>query len=157
MKIDVGNGIVVTSSITNEAVDDSASPRATSHRGHQGVRRLRRKMKLNWVATAALSLAVIAPELLSGEVAEPPVLQGAVKQQLVLDEVLLKSLPATTVDVNYETGEGKKSASYTGVLLWALLVKSGPIDGSGQKCSAQAHAVDHGPRWVWRGGGARRT
>jgi hypothetical protein len=89
-------------------------------------------MKLNWVATAALSLAVIAPGLALSEVAEPPVLQGAVKQQLVLDEALLKSLPATTVDVTYETGEGKKSASYTGVLLWALLVKSVPIDGSGK-------------------------
>jgi hypothetical protein len=92
-------------------------------------------MKLSWVATAALFLAVIAPGLALSEVAEPPVLRGAVKQQLVLDEALLKSLPATTVDVTYETGEGKKSGSYRGVLLWALLEKAVPIDEPGKNAS----------------------
>ena len=89
-------------------------------------------MKRVWVAAAAVFLVVIAPGLALSEVAEPPVLRGAVKQELVLDEALLKSLPATTVDVTYETGEGKKSGSYTGVLLWALLEKAEPIDEPGK-------------------------
>ena len=50
----------------------------------------------------------------------------------MLDEALLKSLPATTVDVTYETSEGKKSVSFTGVLLWALLEKAELIDEPGK-------------------------
>ena len=41
-------------------------------------------------------------------------------------------MPAVTVDVTFETGEGKKSGRYTGVLLWALLEKAGPIDEPGK-------------------------
>ena len=63
------------------------------------------------------------------------VLRGSVKQELILDEVLLKSLPAVTVDVTFETGEGKKSGSYTGVLLWSLLEKAVPIDEPGKNAS----------------------
>ena len=69
-------------------------------------------MTLGRVAMTALFLAVIAPPAVSGgEGADRAVLRGAVKQELVLDETLLKSLPAVTVDVSFETGEGKKSGS----------------------------------------------
>ena len=87
-------------------------------------------MTLGRVAMVALVLAVIAPRLAWSE--DPAVLRGAVKQQLVLDEALLTSLPAVTVDVTFETGEGKKSGSFTGVLLWALLEKAVPIDAPGK-------------------------
>jgi hypothetical protein len=63
------------------------------------------------------------------------VLQGNVKKQLVLDEVFLKSLPAVTIDVTFETGQGKKSGRCTGVLLWALLERAQPIDEPGQNTS----------------------
>ncbi len=43
-------------------------------------------------ARAALLLAVVVPTLALGE--EPAVLRGAVKQQLILDETLLKSIVA---------------------------------------------------------------
>jgi hypothetical protein len=68
------------------------------------------------------------------------VLQGAVKQRLVLDDPLLKSLPAVTVDVTFETGQGKKSGRYTGVLLWALLEKAEAIDEPGKNASLK-HAL----------------
>jgi hypothetical protein len=87
-------------------------------------------MRLSRVAVAALLLAVGAPALAWSE--DRAVLKGAVKQELVLDEALLKSLPAVTVDVTFETGEGKKSGRYTGVLLWALVEKAGTVDQPGK-------------------------
>jgi Bacterial extracellular solute-binding protein len=45
----------------------------------------------------AASPAVAQPD-------EPAVLEGAVRHRLVLDEAFVKSLPATTIDVTFETG-----------------------------------------------------
>jgi hypothetical protein len=90
-------------------------------------------MTLGRVAMTALLLAVIAPAVAWGE--DRAVLRGSVKQELILDEALLKSLPAVTVDVTFETGDGKKSGSYTGVLLWSLLEKAVPIDEPGKNAS----------------------
>jgi hypothetical protein len=59
------------------------------------------------------------------------VLQGAVKQQLVLDDALLKSLPSVSIDVTFER-QGKKSGRYTGVLLCALLEKAEAMDEPGK-------------------------
>jgi hypothetical protein len=53
-----------------------------------------------------------------------PILGGSVQQRLVLDDALFKSLPAVTVDVTFETDNGKKSGRYTGVLLWSLIEKA---------------------------------
>lgn len=92
-------------------------------------------MRLSRVAAVALLLAVIAPANGRSEGPERAILRGAVKQQLVLDEALLRSLPAVNVDITYETGQGKKSGSYTGVLLWALLAKAAPIDEPGKNAS----------------------
>ena len=44
-------------------------------------------------------------------------------------------MPAIIIDVTFETGRGKKSASYTGVLLWALLEKAEAIDEPGKNAS----------------------
>jgi len=44
------------------------------------------------------------------------VLQGTVKQRLILDDALLRSLLAVTIDVTFETAQGKKSGRYTDVL-----------------------------------------
>ena len=41
-----------------------------------------------------------------------PLVLGAVHNRLVLDGELIKSLPAVTIDVTFETGEGKKSGHY---------------------------------------------
>jgi hypothetical protein len=92
-------------------------------------------MKLSCVVTTALLMAVIAPAVCRGESAAPAILRGAVKQELVLDETLLKSLPPITVDVSFETGAGKKSGTYTGVLLWAFLEKAALIDAPGKNAS----------------------
>jgi hypothetical protein len=85
----------------------------------------------------ALLLAVIAPAVAWGE--NRAVLRGSVKQELILDEALLKSLPAVTVDVTFETGDGKKSGSYTGVLLWSLLEKAVPIDEPARTRASGTH------------------
>jgi hypothetical protein len=90
-------------------------------------------MKLARLAIAALLLAVFLSGAAVGEGA--PVLRGAVRHELALDEVLLKSLPAVTIDVTFETGQGNKSGRYTGVLLWALLKKGEPIDEPGKNAS----------------------
>jgi hypothetical protein len=47
----------------------------------------------------------------------------------------LKSLPSTTIDVTFETGNGKSSGHYTGVLLWTLLEKAGLVDEPGKNAS----------------------
>src|SRR5262245_8109425 len=83
-------------------------------------------------AIAAVLLAVVAPGLAAVEATEPVVLRGAGKKELALDETLLKSLPSMTVDVSFDTGEGKRSGSYTGVLLWTLVEKAGTIDAPGK-------------------------
>jgi hypothetical protein len=44
------------------------------------------------------------------------VLQDTVKQRPILDDALLRSLLAVTIDVTFETAQGKKSGRHTGVL-----------------------------------------
>jgi hypothetical protein len=92
------------------------------------------------VIAAAICLAALTVNIGRSEPAATPVLQGAVEQRLVLDDTLLKSLPAVSVDVTFETGEGKKSGHYTGVLLWSLIEKAGLIDEPG-KNSALKHTL----------------
>ena len=59
-------------------------------------------------------------------------LQDTVEQRPILDDAFLRSLLAVTIDVTFETGQGKKSGRYTGVLLWTLLEKAEPIDEPGK-------------------------
>jgi hypothetical protein len=83
------------------------------------------------LAMAAVLLAAVAcTSVVAGD--KPAILRGAVKQELVLGEALLKSLPQVSVDVSFETGEGKKSGSFTGVSLWTLLEKAETVDASGK-------------------------
>jgi hypothetical protein len=89
-------------------------------------------MTLARLAVVAALLSVVAPSLVLGEAAKPAALLGAVKQELVLDETLLKSLPSVTIEVSFDTGEGRTSGSYTGVLLWTLVEKAGTIDATGK-------------------------
>ena len=91
-------------------------------------------MRLRFVLIAAC-LAAMVPSLTWSESSQPAVLQGAVKQRLILDAALLQSLPAVTVDVTFETGQGRKPGRYTGILLWALLEKAEPIDEPGLNAS----------------------
>ena len=91
-------------------------------------------MRLSFILIAAF-LAAVAPSLTWSESAQPAVLQGAVKQRLVLDDALLKSLPAVSIDVIFEAAQGSKSGRYTGVLLWALLEKAEAIDEPGKNAS----------------------
>jgi hypothetical protein len=81
-------------------------------------------------AALLAALFLLAPRVSLG--AEPAMLQGAVKEQLILDEALLKSLPEVAVDVTFETGQGKKSGHYSGVALWVLLEKAGIVEQGGK-------------------------
>src|SRR5262245_57434341 len=92
-------------------------------------------MRLARAALAALLLTVLAPATVLGEDSKPAVLRGAVKREVVLDEALLKSLPAVNIDVSFKTGQGKKSSSYTGVLLWTLIEKAGTVDEAGKNAT----------------------
>jgi hypothetical protein len=80
-------------------------------------------------------LAAVVRGLAGSGPSQPAVLNGAVKQNLVLDDAFLKSLPAVTIEVTFETGQGKKSGRYTGVLLWTLLAKAQPIVEPGKNAS----------------------
>ena len=62
-------------------------------------------------------------------------LEGAVEQRLVLDDRLLKSFPAVTIDVTFETGEGKKTGRYTRALLWSVIERAGLVDDAGKNAS----------------------
>jgi hypothetical protein len=87
------------------------------------------------VMAAAMCLAALTAGNGLSEPAETPILKGAVKQRLVLDDTLLKSLAPVTIDVTFETGEGKKSGRYTGVLLWSLIERVGLVDEAGKNAS----------------------
>ena len=69
------------------------------------------------------------------------------KQELVLDETLLRSLPTVTIDVSFETGQGKKSGSVTGVLLWALIEKAGTVDTPGKNARPALSRPPARMRW----------
>jgi hypothetical protein len=89
-------------------------------------------MRRSLVVIAGLLLAVMVPDLGSAQPGEPAVLEGAVRQRLVLDEALVKSLPAIAIDVTFETDKGKSSGHYIGVPLWSLLERAGLVDDPGK-------------------------
>ena len=91
-------------------------------------------MRPRFVLSAAC-LAVMVSSLAWSESPQSAVVQGTVKERLVLDEAFLKSFPTVTIDVTFETGQGKKSGRYTGVLLWVLLERAQPIDEPGKNAS----------------------
>jgi hypothetical protein len=69
-------------------------------------------VRKTFVVAAAMCLAALTFDASRGEPATAPLVLGAVHNRLVLDGELLKSLPAVTIDVTFETGEGKKSGHY---------------------------------------------
>ena len=92
-------------------------------------------MRLSSVIIAIFLSVALADVHAWSEASETAALDGVVKQPLVLDETLLKSLTPVTVDVTFESAQGKKSGCYTGVLLWSLLEKAEPIDAPGKNAS----------------------
>jgi hypothetical protein len=87
------------------------------------------------VIATAIFFAALTLNSSRSEPTTAPVILGAVEHRLVLDEMLLKSLPAVAVDVTFETGEGEKSGRYTGVLLWSLIDRAGLVDEAGKNAS----------------------
>ncbi len=70
----------------------------------------------------------------------PPVIKGEVEQPVQLTRAFLKSLPAVTVDVQYQTEHGPESGQYVGVPLWFLLRKVALINAPG-KNGALRHSL----------------
>lgn len=62
----------------------------------------------------------------------PPTLSGAVKTPVTLDAAMLKSLPATDLDITFKSGAATETGHYTGVLLWSLLEKAGLVNEPGK-------------------------
>ena len=65
-------------------------------------------MRKAFVVAAAMCFAALTFDASRGEPAAAPLVLGAVHKRLALDGELLKSLPALTIDVTFETREGKK-------------------------------------------------
>ena len=84
---------------------------------------------------AALCLVGITPGGGRAQSAGALILEGAVRQRLILDDRLLKSFPAVTIDVTFETGEGKKTGRYTRALLWSVIERAGLVDDAGKNAS----------------------
>jgi hypothetical protein len=92
-------------------------------------------MRRSLIVVTGLLLAFMMPQAAPAQSDEPAVLEGAVRQRLVLDEAFVKSLPAITIDVTFETDKGKSSGRYTGVLLWSLLENADFVDHPGKNAS----------------------
>ena len=75
---------------------------------HKSARRDGCKVRKAFVVDAAMCFAALTFDASRGEPAAAPLVLGAVHNRLVLDGELLKSLPAVTINVTFETGEGKK-------------------------------------------------
>jgi hypothetical protein len=78
-------------------------------------------------ATTVLMLAVPVVAL-----AAPVTLGGEVKTPLTLDEATLSALPATTIDISFQSGSSIETGTYTGVLLWDLVGKAGLVNADGK-------------------------
>jgi hypothetical protein len=68
-------------------------------------------MRRSLVVVAGLLLAFTMPEAAPAQSDEPAVLEGEVRQRLVLDEAFVKSLPAITIDVTFETDKESRRAA----------------------------------------------
>ncbi|BCP54604.1 hypothetical protein K32_32210 [Kaistia sp. 32K] len=89
---------------------------------------------------ALLALAVLAGAGSPLHAEEVAVLDGAVRQSLVLSEATLRSVPATAIDVDFETGKDREIGHYTGALLWSLIEKAGLVNEPG-KNTALRHTL----------------
>ncbi len=87
---------------------------------------------------AALALAgILSGTALAAEPTPTPAtlaLQGNVQHKQALTLADIKALPATDIDVTFDTEHGKVAGKYTGVLLWTLLDRAGlPEEGPKSK------------------------
>ncbi|MET3899036.1 hypothetical protein ABIB57_002988 [Devosia sp. UYZn731] len=82
--------------------------------------------------TLSLAFAVL---LSTTAFAAPAQLTGAVTTPLTLDEVTLKALPATTLDVSFQTSKGPETGHYTGALLWDLVNKAVLVNDEGKNAA----------------------
>jgi DMSO/TMAO reductase YedYZ molybdopterin-dependent catalytic subunit len=55
-------------------------------------------------------------------------IDGSVRTPQIITVEDIRDLPATRVNVAYQTKQGEATASFTGVLLWTLLDRAGGID-----------------------------
>ena len=72
--------------------------------------------------------ALAGPATLIG----PATLTGAVTSPVTLDQATLAALPAQTLDISFDTANGKETGTYTGVLVYDLLQKAGLVNDSGK-------------------------
>jgi DMSO/TMAO reductase YedYZ molybdopterin-dependent catalytic subunit len=55
-------------------------------------------------------------------------IDGSVRNPQIMTVEDIRDLPATRVNVTYQTREGEATASFTGVLVWTLLDRAGGIN-----------------------------
>ncbi len=90
---------------------------------------MRRRALLALAAALVSAPALAQPTTLSisGRVAHP--------STMTLPD--LRALPPVTVAVTHPTQKGERTATYTGALLWPLIVAAAPIDQPGRATSLQ--------------------
>jgi molybdopterin-binding protein len=142
VRIDIGNGVVITSSITNEAIDDLGL--AVGDEGDcrdQGVGRDGCEVAATTMISRPIVGIVVSLLLMVSAVAQTPMLslEGKVKQpqHWTLDD--LKKMQADHADVTYQTDRGPVTAHFSGVLLWSLIAAGGIDDDS--KGAELHHAI----------------
>lgn len=89
-----------------------------------------RRSRAAFLALAFLAGAALP--VLARDAAPPAVLEGAVQTRLELSEATLRSVPTTTVDVDFMTGKGREIDRYAGALLWSLVEKAGLVNEAGK-------------------------
>ena len=134
MHIDIGHGITIHASITNEAIDDLALAVGDEGDGRdQGVRRHGREMNLCARATTLALVALSGPTL--AQAAGSLALTGHIAHPRTLSSADLAALPHVAADL--PAIHGGAVAHVSGVLLWPLLDQAGLIDQPGQKTREQ--------------------
>ena len=83
-------------------------------------------------AYSLFAAAIVLAGTTIAALAGPATLSGAVTAPVTPDEATLSALPAQTLDISFETSNGKESGTYTGVLVYDLLQKAGLVNDNGK-------------------------
>jgi len=93
------------------------------------------------VLTALLLAFALFPTVAMGQDKPAlPQLEGMVQAPLRLDEAMLRSLPAASIDISFLASSGTEKGHFTGVLLWDVLQKAGLVNGAGKNAQLR-HAI----------------
>ncbi|MBV9018762.1 MAG: molybdopterin-dependent oxidoreductase [Alphaproteobacteria bacterium] len=126
VRIDIGNGVVIVSSVTDEAIDD-LSPAMGGKAVTSGVIGGRISMRALCFAVA-VAFAVGATAVAPAEGPSGIMVAGPGHAPASFGAGDLAGLASVQVKTEFLTDRGTRLASFEGPLLWAVLEKAGAID-----------------------------